>query len=118
MQPTLYLRQSFSAQSVAVLKLRFCKVDLEQPSDTPISLHSLKKPSLSKGCISETKVQKLTADCPPLEDLVFFSLLGDLKFLCQNWSSFVFDLISTFDLFCFIDSLFMHFNSEYNYGFI
>lgn len=83
MQPTLDLRQSFSAQSVTVLKVRFCKVDLKQPSDTSISSQSLKKLSLRKVCISETKVQKLTGDCPSPEDLAF-SHCWDLKFLCVS----------------------------------
>lgn len=73
----------FSAKSVTVLNLCFCKLDLEQPSDTSISLHSLKKLSLHKVCISEMMVQKLTGDCTSLEDLVFSHCWG-LKFLCVS----------------------------------
>lgn len=84
MQPTLCFRQSFSAQSVTVLKLRFCKVDLEQPSDTPIRLHSLKKQSLSKVCISETKVQKVTGDCPSTGRFGLFLTVGGFEVFVSN----------------------------------
>lgn len=72
-------RTFFSAKFVTALKLGYCKLDL--PLETIIRFHSLRKLTLEEVCINEQTVQKLTSDCPLLEDLFFKECWG-LKSYC------------------------------------
>ncbi|TXG69039.1 hypothetical protein EZV62_003974 [Acer yangbiense] len=66
-------RSIFTAKSVTTLNIFGCK--LVQLCDG-IRLHSLKSLTLNEVCINEECLQKLTAQCPLLEDLVLSHCLG------------------------------------------
>lgn len=72
----------FSAKSMATLSLFGCR--MEQPSDTTtISLDSLKKLTIENVYINDQMFQKLTSECPSLEDFEISACWG-LKNLCVS----------------------------------
>ncbi|KAH9767698.1 F-box protein [Citrus sinensis] len=72
----------FSAKSMATLSLFGCR--MEQPSDTTtIRLDSLKKLTLENVYINDQMFQKLTNECPSLEDFEISACWG-LKNLCVS----------------------------------
>lgn len=72
----------FSAKSMATLSLFGCR--MEQPSDTTtIRLDSLKKLTLENVYINDQMFQKLTSECPSLEDFEISACWG-LKNLCVS----------------------------------
>ncbi|KAK2654822.1 hypothetical protein Ddye_014678 [Dipteronia dyeriana] len=71
----------FTAKSVTTLNIFGCK--LVQLCES-IRLHSLKSLTLREVCINEECLQKLTTQCPLLEDLVLSNCLGFRRIYVVN----------------------------------
>lgn len=77
-RPYNFPHKIFSAKSLTTLRLVGCK--LEQPSDT-LSFCFLKSLTLDEVHLSEQMIQKLTSECPLLEELFLYCCWG-IKCYC------------------------------------